>query len=302
MASGAMGMNLSTVCHRIRRQGPWQRLHPGVVLTHSGTATDRELHLAALAYAGDGALLTGMSGLRLIGVRAAASHRDRHVLVSHQRRKQSRPGVVVERTRNLPTPVVRQGLPIAPVARCTIDAARQLADRSAVRELVAEVVQRRLCTVTELTDALAAAANQRSALPREVLGEVEAGVRSVAEAHAREVFGRHGIAQPRWNWALYTVDGEHVVTPDGWWEEIGCALQIDSMRYHLGPRLYRRTQQLQRALARYDVPFLPIAPSDILEDEHGFVAEVRAFLATHAAHLPTSALAARPPDAGPRRP
>ncbi|HEX3004990.1 MAG TPA: hypothetical protein VHO27_12325 [Angustibacter sp.] len=298
----AMGMTLSTVCYRIRRQGPWQRVHPGVVLTHSGTATDRELHLAALAYAGDGAVLTGLSALRLLGVRAAGSSRDRHVLVPHQRRKQSRPGVVVERTRNLPAPVAHRGLPVAPVARCTIDAARQLADRSAVRELVAEVVQRRLCTVKELTDALAAAANQRSALPREVLGEVEAGVRSVAEAHTREVFARHGIPQPRWNWALYTVDGEHVVTPDGWWDDIGCALQIDSMRYHLGPRLYRRTQQLQRALARYDVPFLPVAPSDILEDEDGFVAEVRAFRATHAAHQPTTALVARPPDAGARRP
>ncbi|MGN6613251.1 MAG: hypothetical protein ACTHLJ_15895, partial [Angustibacter sp.] len=151
---------------------------------------------------------------------------------------------LIERTRNLPEPIVRQGLPLASVARCVLDACRQLEDLAAVRELVAEVVQRRLCTVKELGDALAAAARQRSALPREVLREVEAGVRSVAEAHAREVFSRHGVPQPRWNWALHTVDGEHVVTPDGWWDEIGCALQIDSMRYHLGPALYRRTQQL----------------------------------------------------------
>ncbi|MGN6611060.1 MAG: hypothetical protein ACTHLJ_04745, partial [Angustibacter sp.] len=83
----AMGLNLSTVCHRIRRQGPWQRVHPGVVLTHSGTATERELNLAALAYAGDGAVLTGLGALRLLGVRAAAGQRGRHVLVPHERRK-----------------------------------------------------------------------------------------------------------------------------------------------------------------------------------------------------------------------
>ena len=293
----AMGMNLSTVCHRIRRQGPWQRVHPGVVLAHSGTATERELNLAALAYAGKGAVLTGLGALRLLGVRAASAHRGRHVLVPHERRKQARSGLVIERTRNLPEPVVRHGLPLAGVARCVLDACRQLEDLAAVRELVAEVVQRRLCTVKELSDALATAARQRTALPREVLREVEAGVRSVAEAHAREVFARHGIPQPRWNWALHTVDGDHVATPDGWWEDIGCALQIDSMRYHLGPALYRRTQALQRALARYDVPFLPVAPSDILEDEDGFVAEVRAFLTTHSAHRPTSALVASPPSA-----
>lgn len=298
----ATGMNLSTVCHRIRREGPWQRAHPGVVITHSGTATERELHLAALAYAGEGAVLTGVSALRLLGVRAAATQRVRHVLVPHTKRKQARPGLVIERTRNLPEPMTRRGLPVAPVARCVIDACRQLDDLAAVRELVAEVVQRSMCSVRQLSDALASAARQRSALPREVLREVEAGIRSVAEAHAREVFTRHGIPQPRWNWALHTVDGEHVVTPDGWWEEIGCALQIDSMRYHLGPRQYRRTQQLQRALARYDVPFLPVAPSDILEDEDGFVAEVLAFLATHAQHRPTTALVARPAGDGAPRP
>lgn len=291
-----VGVSLSTICKRIRRGGAWQRAHPGVVITHSGTPTARERTLAALSYAGDGAVLTGAAALRLRGVRAVARGRNQHVLVPHERRKQSRPGLTIERTRTMPPATVYDGLPLAPVARCVIDACRQMERLADVRELVAEVVQRRLCTVRELVDALAAAANQRSALPRAALAEVHAGVRSVAEAHAREVFARHGIPQPRWNWALHTVDGEHVVTPDGWWEDIGCALQIDSMRYHLGPSLYRRTQSLQRALARYDVPFLPVAPSDILEDELAFVAEVRAFLATHAEHQPTSALVARPPS------
>ncbi|MGN6299536.1 MAG: hypothetical protein ACTHN8_00400 [Angustibacter sp.] len=291
-----VGLSLSTVCKRIRRGGPWQRAHPGVVITHSGTPTRRELLLAALAYAGDGAVLTGTAALRLLGVRAVARDRSQHVLVAHQRRKQSRPGLTVERTRHLPPAIEHDGLPLAPVARCVVDACRQMHRLGEVRELVAEVVQRRLCSVSELHEALAVAARQRSALPREAIAEVHAGVRSAAEAHAREVFGRRGIPQPCWNWALHTVDGDHVATPDGWWKDIGCALQIDSMRYHLGPMLYRRTQQLQRALARYDVPFLPVAPSDILEDEDGFVAEVRAFLATHAHHLPTSALVASPPS------
>jgi hypothetical protein len=295
-----VGVSLSTICKRIRRTGPWQRVQPGVVLTHCGTPTDRELNLAALAYAGEGTLLTGASALRVYGVRAVSNRRDRHVLVPHQRRRQGRPGLTVERTRNLPEAVWRNGLPLAPVARSVVDACRQLAVLGEVRELVAEVVQRRLCTVAELAEALAAAARQRSALPREAIAEVQAGVRSAAEAHAREVFNRHGIRQPRWNWALHTLDGEHVVTPDGYWDDIGCALQIDSMRYHLSPELYRRTQQLQRQLSRYDVPFLPVAPADVLEDEAGFVAEVRAFLATHADHRPNPALVARRPKSGVR--
>jgi hypothetical protein len=188
------------------------------------------------------------------------------------------------------------GLPVAPVARCTVDACRELDRLEDVRELVAEVVQSRRCTIEELRTALAAAARQRTALSREVLREVTAGVRSAAEAHVRTVFARNGIPQPRWNWSLHTLDGRHVVTPDGYWEHIGCALQIDSMAWHLSPGLYKRTQQLQRLLGRYDVPFLPIAPGDIFADEAGFVREVRAFLARHADRTPSPELVARPPS------
>ncbi len=245
----------------------------------------------------------GCARCGLIGVRAAASYRDRHVLVPHQRRKQARPGVVVERTRNLPAArTSRQGLPLAPVARCSIDAARQLDDRASdVRELVAEVVQRRLCTVKELTDALAAAANQRSALPREVLGEVQAGVRSVAEAHAREVFARHGI--PPATLELGALHGgrrarRHPGRLVGR-DRLRAADRLDalppraaSLPAHSGSCNGRSLATTSRSC--------PSRRATSSRTRHAFVAEVRAFLATHAGHRPTTALVARPPDSGPR--
>jgi hypothetical protein len=293
-----MGMGISTVCHRIRPTGPWQRLHPGVVLAHSGSPTFRERMLGGLAFAGDDALLTGACALRLYGVNAVRSVRRAHVLVPHRRHRQSRAELTVERTRHLPEPVVRSGLRLAPPARALVDACRAMERLDDVRELVAEVVQTGLCTVDELHEALVQAARQRTALPRRVLLEVGLGVWSAAEAKVREVFERHGIPQPRWNWALHTLDGTHVVTPDGWWELIGAALQIDSMAWHLSPARYKRTQQLQRALGLHDVPFLPVAPGDVFADEAGFVAEVRAFLRRYAEHQPTSDLVARPPSSG----
>jgi hypothetical protein len=86
------------------------------------------------------------------------------------------------------------------------------------------------------------------------------------------------------------------VTPDGYWEQIGCALQIDSMAWHLAPAQYKRTQQLQRLMSRYDVPFLPIAPGDVFANEDAFVAEVLDFLDRHADHVPSRDLVAHPPD------
>jgi hypothetical protein len=252
--------------------------------------------LGALAYAGPDSMLTGLSALRLYGVRAVPGYNQLHVLIPHSRRRQGRTGITVERTRDLPPSRERSGIRCAPPAKCVIDACRELTRLDDVRELVAESVQSRLCTPSELSEALSEAARQRSALPREVLREVSAGVRSAAEGRVREIFARRGVPQPRWNWTLRTLDGRHVVTPDGYWDRIGCALQIDSMAWHLGPALYKRTQQLQRLMSRYDVPFLPIAPGDVFSDEDRFVAEVLAFLDRHASHVPSPDLVAHPPS------
>lgn len=292
------GVPLSTLCRRILRSGPWQRLQPGVVLTHTGTPTRRERLLGALAYAGSGAVLTGVSALRAYGLNALPADEAIHVLVPHARRCQARPGLVVERTRKLPDPRWRRGLPLAAPARAVVDACRGISRLDDVRALVADAVQSGLCSVDELVAALQQAARQRTALSREVLAEVDAGVRSAAEGQVRAMFGRHGVTQPRWNWSLHTLAGAHVATPDGYWEEIGAALQIDSMTWHLSPAAYKRTQRRARALGAYGVPVLPVAPADALGDEAGFIREVRAFLARNAGHEHPADLVLRPPADG----
>ena len=49
----------------------------------------------------------------------------------------------------------------------------------------------------ELNDELASGSGRGSALPREVLREISAGVRSVAEADARTLVQRSGLPIPR---------------------------------------------------------------------------------------------------------
>ncbi|MEO7744957.1 MAG: hypothetical protein ABIV05_01870, partial [Actinomycetota bacterium] len=86
-----------------------------------------------------------------------------------------------------------------------------------------------------------------------------------------------------------------VATPDGYWEEIGAALQIDSMSFHLSPLDYKRTQRRARALGAFGVPLLPVAPGDVHADELAFVREVRAFLTSNARHQHPPDLVLRPP-------
>lgn len=275
----SLGVAPSTITARISTRGPWQRLLPGVVLTHRGSPTLRERQLGARAYVGQTSVISGPGALLAHGVRSAPAARVVFVLVPVECQRKSFGYLQIERTRRLPRPVTIKGLPFAPLPRAVIDTCRRLDDLDQVRELVAEVVQRRTCSISQLVSEVRGAARQRTGLSRHVLREMSAGIRSVAEARARECFIRRGIPQPLWNVDLTTDDGEFIARPDGYWEDVAAALEIDSMAWHLRPAAYRHTQRRQRDLTARGVLVLPVAPQDILDDEVGFVRGVRAHLA-----------------------
>ena len=259
---------MSTITNRIRPNGPWQRLLPGVVLAHSGTATRYEKRLGALRYGGDDAVITGLDALVELKVRTAEQLSDPkvHLLVPHSSQRSSHGFAVVTRTRRMPVPVWRRGLRCAPLARAVVDACRRLERLDDVRELVADVVQNHACRPSQILVEVRAAARQRTALTRAVLKEIDAGIRSVAEARLREEFRRRGVPEPVWNKVLLTRDGEFVASPDAYWEAYGVALELDSMTWHLSPKRYRSTQARQRVLVVHNVDVLPVAPQDAIDD------------------------------------
>ncbi|MGH8967856.1 MAG: hypothetical protein ACRDXB_21385, partial [Actinomycetes bacterium] len=277
----ALGVARSTICRRMRSGGPWQWILPGVVLCHTGIPTQRERLLAALKYGGPGTVITGTAGMREHGVRERLDPRV-HVLIPHDRHRSSHHFLIVERTRVLPDPVVKNGLALAPLARCCLDGCRRRVAQSRVRAAIAEIVQRRMCTPSELRRALATMATQRSGDARTVMREIEVGVRSAAEGDAFNAFRGSDVPMPEWNVSLYTADGVFLCSPDGWWDDLALALQIDSMEWHLSPALYKRTQATQRALAQIGIPFLPWAPGDVSRDPQGFLASAQDFRAGNA--------------------
>ena len=287
------GMPASTLVHRIRPDGPWQRILPGVLITHSGHPSRRERLLAAARFCGPESVITGWAALRELGIQAAARHTEVQCLVPETRQRKGHGFVLVERTRRMPDPVLRQGLRLAPLPRAVVDAARRSESLDDVRELVAEVVQRGLCTVEQLREEVQRAARARTALSRTVLLEMEAGVRSVAEAKAKAVFARQGIPAAEWNAEVHGPDGELIARADAYWEDVAAALELDSMAWHLRPKAYRRTQRRQRAMTSRGILVLPVAPVDVLSDELRFCAEVRAFLAEARRRVPPEGLFVR---------
>jgi len=275
-----IGVPSSTITLRIRDGGPWQRVLPGVVAGHKGVLTRFEQRLGALRYAGPDSALTGLDALDLHGLRTRALRRiDRvHVLIPHRSQRSSHGFALLTRSRRAITSVVRGGLRVVPVARAVVDACRREGALDDVRELVAAAVQQRLCTVAEVAVEVALAQRQRTALPRAVLAEVAAGVRSVAEARLRAGFDRYGVPQPRWNAEVRNDAGELVVVLDGYWEELDAELEINSVEWHLSPGAFKRTTQRQRVVVLTGRSTISVLPSEIDDDLEGICREVLQFL------------------------
>jgi hypothetical protein len=143
-----------------------------------------------------------------------------------------------------------------------------------VRDVIATTVQWRRCTVNELATELRSAARQRTALSRVVLTEVSAGIRSAAEAKAREIFIVKGVPPPMWNVDLLRQDGEFFLRPDAFWAEVAAALEIDSLQWHLSPQSFRQTKARERRLTLHGVMVLSYTPREILDDPDGFAREI----------------------------
>jgi hypothetical protein len=272
------GIPPSTVSFRLRPNGPWRRMFPGVILTSSGVPTQRQLLLGALLYAGGGGMLSGHTALVLYGVRAAKPSEPIHVLIPHGQRRRPVGGLMTERTRRVPAHRSRTGLPCVPVERAVIDAVRGMNNVNDVRALLSEVVQRGMVTVRQLAEELRIGHKRGTALPPAVLNEVTDGVRSAAEAQARHEITAAGLPRPLWNHDVYDASGRWLGRPDVIWPELGVVLEIDSFEWHLSPHSYRRTQARQRRLARVGLVVLPIAPAAVRDSPKAFIEELRIVL------------------------
>jgi hypothetical protein len=243
------GMRERTVYRRCLDGGPWQNPLPGIIFLFSGRPTRRQLVLAAVLLGGPGAMVSGVEACRRHGMRRGPARlqdeRDAtdevHLLVIDRRQLRSVGYVHVERTKRLPEPVVRSGIPLAPLPRACIDAARRIRTEGEIVELISDAVQRRLCSVAELSLELGAGSRRHTALPRRVLRSVADGVRSAAELAAKRLWPRTSLPSPMWNAEIYTEDGVFLGRADCWLDDVAMVWEIESTEWHLSPEDHDRT-------------------------------------------------------------
>ena len=282
-----LGVPEATTYRRCLPGGPWIRLAPGVVALQSGLPSRQQFEIAALLHAGPGSMLTGMSAGRLHGLRRGPDPVDVHVLVHHSRQVRSHGLIVVERTRRLPTPQWRGGMPVAPVARAVCDEARRWRDPATIAALFAEAVQQRRVLPEMLRRELDAGTRKGTATPRRVLGSVQAGVRSAAEYAGRNWW----LAQPelpraRWNVRVRDEEGRLVGVVDALVEDVGFAWEIDSVEEHFAtPEQVADTAVRRRALRTVGLYVVSTRPTQWRDDPAGVLRDLQDGLAM-AALLP----------------
>jgi hypothetical protein len=268
-----IGMHGSTASRR-SLGGMWTRVLPGVHLVDGGQPSRHQRELAALLYAGECSMLTGLTALRHRGIRAVRLQEvsddvpERpepvHVLIPHDRRRLSTGYVRVERTHRFPLESQRHdGLALAPLPRAVGDAARRSRQAADVEALVTEVVQRGLVTVQELEVELSSGSRRGSALFRDAVRAVAGGARSAPEADLARVLESAGIPNVFYNATLVTGAGVYVATCDAWLDDVGLAVEVDSVAYHASPDGFGRTLRRNARYAAAGVLAVGVLPTDL---------------------------------------
>ncbi|QUQ70536.1 hypothetical protein JJ691_83150 [Kutzneria sp. CA-103260] len=283
-----LGVHEALPSHKCRPGGGWTRLLTGVYLLTGGSPTRRQMVRAALLRAGPGAALTGVEAARRHGVRRLPPNDSVHVLVANSRSLASQSFMVVERSRRPWRTCVVDGFPLVSVERALVDAARREQRLDVVRAMLADGVQRGLCTAASLTHELVVRRLRGTAIVRSVMAEVSDGVRSAAEAWARSLVHGSGLPKPAWNVALHTADGHSLGVLDAWWDDVGLGWEIDSLEFHLAPESYAQTMRKHSALAAAGVVVVHTVPSQL---QHDTAAVLRDLTAAHA----SAASRPRPP-------
>lgn len=262
-----LGLHRATIAHRCRPGGPWQSVVPGIVALHNSPLSRDDRRAAALLHAGPGTVITGLDALWLAGLRRCPAPSGRvHLLGPADRRRSGHGLLHLERTDRLPVPVPGRW-PLASPVRAVLDFARHSRDRDAIRSAIAEVVQRGRAVPLDLVTELDAGSSRGSALPRSVLREVGDGVRSVAEATARELLLSSPVLRDAlWNPSLYDEAGRFVATPDAWCDDVGLAWEIDSFEWHLGPHEYEDTLARHSEMTAHGIMVVHTAPNRIRRD------------------------------------
>lgn len=261
------GVSQHMVAIRCRPGGPWQLLLPGVLLLANSPPTRRQRLRAALLYAGQDAVISGVEALHEHGL-AVSANDEVHVLVPIRRRVSTRDFVRIERTNRLPRPVLFDGLPFAPSGRAAVDAARTTDDDRKRRAFLLAPIEAGLRTVDQILTELNAGSQRGTAALRPLLTEpiTPPLTSTVHEGWARRITKHTPIPPPDWNVRVYDKANQLLGTADAWWDDVGLAWDFGHQRDTMTTIRQSTFAQEGIITLRTPLPRLRSNPMEVSED------------------------------------
>lgn len=209
--------------------GRWQRLLPGVVLTHSGPILWGARGWSAVLYAGDGAALSHASAARALGL-SRVEPRVVEVAVPAHRRVVAQPGLRVGYRSTMPG-VTRLGLPSVDLADTVVDLVATARSTDDAVGWLCEAVRGGLDPAAVLDAAARRRRLRRRGLLAELVGEALAGVESPLELrYGRDVERRHGL--PRSELQARERVGGRWIRADRRYAGLGVRAELDGALAH----------------------------------------------------------------------
>jgi very-short-patch-repair endonuclease len=127
-----------------------------------------------------------------------------------------------------------------------VDVAVSSSRRADVDHVIADVLQRSLCTAVDLEEQGALLGRRMTVWLQHALADARRGMRSVGEADLRRALEMAGVSEPEWGAAIETPSGTYFV--DAYWRRKRVAAEADGAAFHLSAGDWARDLRRQNAL------------------------------------------------------
>lgn len=263
------------------RAGRWQRVHGGTYVAHTGPLTFVQRCAAAVAAAGQTAVLDGPTAAALHGLAGYEDERV-HVTLAHGSPRRSLAGVAVRQSSVLTdrSRRDRSGLPVVRPEWAALAIARLWPWRA--RAVFAATVQQGLARADHIEACVLAVGRFRSRpVIRQALRDISGGSRSALEGEFLDAVRAAGLPPPLRH--VPVVAGGRRAWLDACWPEARLAVEIDGKAFHVLGEDWEDDLDRQNALVLGGLTVLRFPARAIRGAPDHVAAQVRAALAAAAA-------------------
>ena len=246
----------------LRDSGRWQRLLPGVLVTHGQAPTRRQRVFAAALWAGPQAAIDGISACPWHRIELLHPDPDVvHVVVPHTSSLRSTGFVRVRRSSFIVLGPGSSLVRYVDAATAAVVAARSMTSERAIAALLGRTLQRGVVTEDDLLAAHVHASPRGAGPVTAVLEQLLVGIRSAGELDAARLIGTSRILPPpSWNVWLRLADGGPLISPDALIEDAAMVVEVNGKRYHAWGLAFEATEARQLRLEAAGLTVAPLTP------------------------------------------